>query len=157
MAAASTTLPGFMRIEGVFDLPEGFIDRIAEHFPVPLAASQTVAVLAAQSAAKLQHQIGDVRGDPPHALHVDRILEIEKWTDVNAANASMTVKSAVGVMPSQQITKTADELRKTSRRNGRVFDKSDRLAIAGNSQEQWNGGLAQIPERVAQSRFESRE
>ena len=100
-----------MRIEGVFDLPEGFIDRIAEHFPIPLAAGQAVAVLAAQSAAKLQHQIGDVRGDPPHALNVTRIFEIEKWTNVNAADAGMAVESTVCVMASQQITETSDEFR----------------------------------------------
>src|SRR6516165_9722649 len=31
-----------MRIEGVLDLPEGVIDRVAEHFSIPLTASQAI-------------------------------------------------------------------------------------------------------------------
>src|SRR5439155_10831169 len=98
-----------MRIEGILDLAEGFIDRVAEHFPIPFTAGQTIAMLAAQGAAKLQQQVGDVRSDLSHAVNIKPILEIEKRSDMNATDAGMAIKSAIGAMSFQQIAKTSNE------------------------------------------------
>ena len=51
-----------VRIEGAFDLAKSVVNGLAEHLAVPLAARQAVAMLARETAAEFEHQVGDVFG-----------------------------------------------------------------------------------------------
>ena len=115
---ASTILPGLSRLSRVerrLDLAERLVDRRAEHLFVPLAARQAVAVLAAERAAILQHQVGDVLGDAPHPRHVVGVLEVQQRADVQAADAGVAVEGAVGAVALQRLAEAGDELRQPLR------------------------------------------
>src|SRR5947209_20182810 len=105
-----------MRIKDLLDLAKGLVNDRAEHLAIPLAARQTVAVLAAQRAAELQDQVGDFLRNLPHPCHVGTRLQIQKWPDVQTADAGVTVKGAVGAMLLEKVAETRHKLRQPGRR-----------------------------------------
>ncbi len=125
-----------MRVKGLLDLPEGLVDDRPEHFAIPLAARQAVAMFAAQRAAKLEHQIGDLGGDLPHALHVGGCLQVQERPDVQAADAGMAVKGALGAVPLENSAETAHELGQPGRRDRGILHERHRLAIAAHAVQQ---------------------
>src|SRR6516162_8009881 len=74
---------------------------------------------------------------------------------MQAANAGVTVKSAVSPILMKDISKTSDKFRQSFRRNGSVLHEGYRLAVTGNTEKQWNGGPAHVPKGVAKSGFQS--
>ena len=92
-------------------------------------------MLAAQRAAELQHQVGHLLGDAAHAGHVVGVLEVEQRPDVQTADAGVAVEGAVGAVLVQDVAESGRKLRQPFRRDRRVLDKSDRLAVAGHTEQ----------------------
>src|SRR5438105_2028609 len=88
-------------VKGPLDCTESLIDRWTEHFSIPFAPRQAVAVFAAQSAAELQDQIRYLFRDSPHPGHLRPVFEIQKGPNMQAAAARVPVKGAIGTVPSQ--------------------------------------------------------
>ena len=143
-------------IERLLDAAERLVDRFAEHLAVPLAAGQAVAVLAAQGAAEFEDQVGDIFGDPPHAGHVVAALEVQYRADVQAAHTGVAVEGAAGAVARQHLLEAGHEVGQVFGRDGGIFDKRHRLAVAGQAEQQRHRSAAHAPQRVAQGRVEGR-
>ena len=104
-----------MRIERFLDVAERRVDGWPKHLLVPLAAGQAVAVLAAERAAELQHQVGHLLGDAPHAGHIAGVLQVEERPNVQTADAGMAVEGAIGALAIEDFAESGGELRQTLR------------------------------------------
>src|SRR5262249_51438477 len=126
-------LAGVEEVLGVkrsLDHTEGLVDRRAEHFAIPFAPRQAVAVLAAESTAELQNQVGYILRDATHPGHLGLVFEIEQGANVETADARVPVKCAVGTVPSQQLAEAGYKFGQPSGRDGRVFHERHRFAVA---------------------------
>src|SRR5262245_54287329 len=135
-----------LRIKDLLDLAKRIVDDAPEHFAVPFASRQSVAVLATERAVVFENQISDVRGYSPHPGNIGWVFEIEQRPDVQAADAGVAIKGSFGAMATQDLTESLHKFRQVSRRDSRVFYKCHRFAVAAHAIEQGHSRTPQGPQ-----------
>src|SRR5579864_9256644 len=119
----------------MLDRFERTVDVRAEHFSIPFAACQTVAMFATERAAEFQHQIGYFLRDAAHQGYLRTIFEVQEWADMEATDTGMPVKRAVRAVAAQQLPEAGNKLRQALRCDGRIFHKGYRFAVAAQAVE----------------------
>ena len=134
-----------MRVEGALHLAERLRDAGAEHALGEDAAQDAVPVLAAQAAAELEHEIGDVFGDALHRREPRGVLHVHLRPDVQAADAGVAVVGGRRAVSRDRGVETRDELGEPLRRDGRVLHQRHRLRIAAHAHQDPEPGLSHAP------------
>ncbi len=132
-------------VERRFYFAECLVHRRPEHFFVPLATRQTVAVFAAERAAILQYEVRNVRRDAAHSGHVVRVFEVHKRADVQTTDAGVAVESAIRAVAPQRLAEAGDELGQPLRRHRAILHERHRLPVAAHSVQQRHPRFAQVP------------
>ena len=125
-----------LRVKCGLDFAKGRVKAVAKQLPVPMAARQTVSVLAAHRTLEFNHQVFDRSGKVRHSLDLGAVFEIDQRTDMQAPDRRMAVEASPSFMPVQYLLEPADILAKILRTDGRVLDESYRLGVPPHAGQQ---------------------
>ena len=134
-------------VEGALQVAEGADQRGAEQPLHEDAPHDAVAVLAAEAAAELDDEVGDLRGDPGGHRQAVGPLEIHLRADVQAALAGVAVVGGARAVRLHDGVEAGHEAGQLLRRDGRVLDEGDRLGVALDAHQEAQPGGAQPPHR----------
>ena len=134
-----------LRVEGALEVAEGPDQRRAEQPLHEDAPHDAVAVLAAEAAAELDHQVGDPRGDVGRHRQAVALLQVHLRADVQAALAGVAVVAGARAVRLHDGVEAGHEAGQLLRRDGRVLDEGDRLGVALDAHQQAQAGRAQPP------------
>ena len=87
-------------------------------------------MLAAEGTAELKDQVTYLLGDGHHSIDAVRLLDVDKGANVQATNAGVPVVPRLRAMGLYDLIEPLDELWQLLRRDGGIFNKSQRLSIA---------------------------
>ena len=133
-------------IEGGLQFLEQFVDIRPEHLLVPHAPDDAVAVLPAEGAAKVFHQVADLVGDGHHLGHAFLVLETDHRPDVQAADAGVTVVGRFRLVVANDLVEPADKVTHVPRVDGRVLHKGQGLGVTVHAHQQPQTLLAHGPD-----------
>ena len=134
-----------VRVEGVFDRAERFVELGPEHLAHERAPHEPVSVLARECATVLQDQIGDVVGDRFEHRDAGLGLQVDDRTHVKAADRRMCVDSGGGTVRLHDRDETLDIGAKLLRGHSGVFDEGEGFGVALHGHGQAERCLAQAP------------
>ncbi|KWT97635.1 hypothetical protein APY03_1331 [Variovorax sp. WDL1] len=133
------------RVQLVLDGAEGLVDRRAELPLDPLAAAQAVAVLAAEGALVLAHQLAGFLGDGAH-LRGAVDAHVENGPHVQRAHRCMGIPGAARAVLREDLGEAVGVGGQVLERHGAVLDEADRLAVALEAHHDVEAGLAHLPQ-----------
>ena len=134
-----------VRIPAPFDLLHQGIAPGTVHQGYEFAAEAAVAVLAAEAAAVLAHQLGSLLGHGTEQSPPLRGLYVYYGTKVQLARADMAVEHTAQAKAVEHRPEIRHIGRQPLGRNGRILDDADGLGIALHSAQDAEAGLAQRP------------
>ena len=118
-----------MRVERALQLAEGLVQDAPIHLLLERAADQTVAMLARERTAVLEHQFGNLLGDRFELPHALLGLEVDHRPDVQAADRGMRIDAGLGLVSRDDLQELGDVVAQVFGRDGRILDERDGLGI----------------------------
>ena len=152
-------LPGVeqaVRVPERLQLAEGLRQLRAKHALGEGAAHDPVAVFAAEGAAELEHEVGDLRGQGFGRVEPDSALQVDNRPDVDAADAGVAVVARTQAVRPHGPVEAPYVLRQPLRSDRRVLHESGRPGVAAAAHEQAEAGLAHAPHSRLRSGFQGR-
>ena len=135
-------------VEGPFQLLECLVNLRSEHLLGVNSPDYPIAVLSAQGAAVLLHQIADLIGNGHHRCHALGAFQANEGTDVQAAHAGVAIISGFGAVVAHNLVEPFHEGAKSLRVDSRVFNEGEGLGVAMNAHQQSQAALSQVPDPV---------
>ncbi len=124
------------------------VDLVAKDVAVQPAARQAVAVLAAQRALVVQHQVGRGRADMAHLVDIALVLQVQKRRHMQAAGAGVRADRHLHVHLVGDARDVADIGGQVLDRHRHILDKVQRLDVAALALHQARLGLAHLPDHL---------
>lgn len=103
-------------------------------------------MLAAQDTAEPLGQLERSFRERSHRAHAVGCLQVDEWTDMEAAGASVGVEGRLRTVFRDETKDLADILGQVLDRNRDVLDTRDRLVVAPDTVEQAESGFAHCPD-----------
>ena len=135
-----------VRIERPLHRAERLVQHRAEHLLGERAADETVAVLAGEGAAELEHEIGHRVRDRLEHLHAVSGLQVHDRSHMQTADRGVRVDAGHGVVLAHDPEKALDVIAQLLGRHRGVFNERQRLAVALHRHRQTERRLAEAPD-----------